>query len=114
MDFLSVILKETIFFFNEVSIYLLFGFIIAGILHVLFPESIIRRHLGRDSFGSVLKSTLFGIPIPLCSCGVVPVAASLRNSGASKGATISFLISTPQVGADSFIGSSKAHIDVTY
>jgi len=103
MDFLSVILKETIFFFNEVSIYLLFGFIIAGILHVLFPESIIRRHLGRDSFGSVLKSTLFGIPIPLCSCGVVPVAASLRNSGASKGATISFLISTPQVGADSFM-----------
>ena len=103
MDFLSVILKETILFFNEVSIYLLFGFIIAGILHVLFPESIIRRHLGRDSFGSVLKSTLFGIPIPLCSCGVVPVAASLRNSGASKGATISFLISTPQVGADSFM-----------
>ncbi len=103
MDFLSVILKEIIFFFNEVSIYLLFGFIIAGILHVLFPESIIRRHLGRDSFGSVLKSTLFGIPIPLCSCGVVPVAASLRNSGASKGATISFLISTPQVGADSFM-----------
>jgi len=103
MDFLSVIFKETIFFFNEVSIYLLFGFIIAGILHVLFPESIIRRHLGSDSFGSVLKSTLFGIPIPLCSCGVVPVAASLRNSGASKGATISFLISTPQVGADSFM-----------
>jgi len=104
MDFLSVILKETIILFLiEVSIYLLFGFIIAGILHVLFPESIIRRHLGRDSFGSVLKSTLFGIPIPLCSCGVVPVAASLRNSGASKGATISFLISTPQVGADSFM-----------
>ena len=103
MDFLSVVLKEIIFFFNEVSIYLLFGFIIAGILHVLFPESIIRRHLGRDSFGSVFKSTLFGIPIPLCSCGVVPVAASLRNSGASKGATISFLISTPQVGADSFM-----------
>ena len=103
MGFISIILKEIIFFFNEVSIYLLFGFIIAGILHVLFPESIIRRHLGRDSFGSALKSTLFGIPIPLCSCGVVPVAASLRNSGASKGATISFLISTPQVGADSFM-----------
>ena len=92
-----------LFFFNEVSIYLLFGFVVAGILHVLFPESIIRRHLGRDSFGSVIKSTLFGIPIPLCSCGVVPVAASLRNSGASKGATVSFLISTPQIGADSFM-----------
>ncbi len=70
---------------------------------MIFPETIIRRHLGNDSFGSVIKSTLFGIPLPLCSCGVVPVAASLRNSGASRGASISFLISTPQVGADSFM-----------
>ncbi len=103
MDFIVLISKEILFFFNEVAIYLLFGFVLAGILHVLFPESIIRRHLGRNSFASVAKSTLFGIPIPLCSCGVVPVAASLRNSGASKGATISFLISTPQIGADSFM-----------
>ena len=103
MNFVSVVLKEILFFFNEVSIYLLFGFIMAGVLHILFPESIIRRHLGRNSFYSVIKSTLFGIPIPLCSCGVVPVAASLKRSGASKGATISFLISTPQVGADSFM-----------
>jgi len=103
MNFLSDVLKETLFFFNEVSIYLLFGFLMAGVLHVLFPESIIRRHLGRNSFYSVIKSTLFGIPIPLCSCGVVPVAASLKRSGASKGATISFLIATPQVGADSFM-----------
>ena len=103
MNFVSAVLKEILFFFNEVSIYLLFGFIMAGLLHALFPESIIRRHLGRNSFYSVIKSTLFGIPIPLCSCGVVPVAASLKNSGASKGATISFLISTPQVGADSFM-----------
>lgn len=72
-------------------------------LHVLFPESIIRRHLGHNSFLSVLKSTIFGIPLPLCSCGVVPMAASLKNSEASKGATISFLISTPQIGADSFM-----------
>jgi hypothetical protein len=103
MDFLVPVLKKILFFFNEVSIYLLFGFIVAGVLHVLFPESIVRRHLGRNSFASVMKSTLFGMPIPLCSCGVVPVAASLKNSGASKGATISFLISTPQVGADSFM-----------
>ncbi len=103
MDFFTLISEEILFFYNEVAIYLLLGFFLAGILHVLFPESIIRRHLGRNSFGSVVKSTLFGIPIPLCSCGVVPVAASLRNSGASKGATISFLISTPQIGADSFM-----------
>ncbi|MDY6972131.1 MAG: permease, partial [Thermodesulfobacteriota bacterium] len=103
MDILYYILRESLFFFNEVAIYLLFGFIMAGALHVLFPESIVRRHLGHRTFRSALKSTLFGIPIPLCSCGVVPVAASMRNSGASRGATVSFLIATPQVGADSFM-----------
>ena len=92
-----------IYILKEIVIYLLLGFIIAGVLHVLFPESIIRRHLGHNSFLSVMKSTLFGIPLPLCSCGVVPMAASLKNSGASKGATVSFLIATPQVGADSFM-----------
>lgn len=103
MNFVVHVLREILFFFNEIAIYLLFGFVVAGVLHVLFPESIIRRHLGRNSFLSVIKSTLFGIPLPLCSCGVVPMAASLKNSGASKGATISFLISTPQIGADSFM-----------
>ena len=97
------VLKEIVFFFNEIAIYLLFGFIVAGVLHVLFPESIIRRHFGHNSLLSVIKSTLFGIPLPLCSCGVVPMAASLKNSGASRGATVSFLIATPQVGADSFM-----------
>lgn len=103
MNFIISVSKEILFFFNETAIYLLFGFIIAGILHVLFPESIIRRHLGRRSFYSVIKSTIFGIPLPLCSCGAVPVSASLKKSGASDGATISFLIATPQVGADSFM-----------
>lgn len=103
MNFIISVSKEILFFFNETAIYLLFGFIIAGILHVLFPESIIRRHLGRNSFYSVIKSTIFGIPLPLCSCGAVPVSASLKKSGASDGATISFLIATPQVGADSFM-----------
>jgi uncharacterized membrane protein YraQ (UPF0718 family)/copper chaperone CopZ len=103
LDIIIDILKEFLSFYYEVAVYLLFGFILAGILHLFFPESFIRRHLGRDTFGSVIKSTLFGIPLPICSCGVVPVAASLKNSGASRGAVISFLIATPQVGADSFM-----------
>lgn len=82
MNFLVHVLREILFFFNEVSLYLLFGFVIAGVLHVLFPDSIIRRHLGHNTFGSVIKSTLFGIPLPLCSCGALPVAASLNKSGA--------------------------------
>lgn len=103
MDFIVHLIREIAVFFNEVAIYLLFGFLVAAILHIFFPESIIRRHLGKDSLGSVIKATLFGIPLPICSCGVVPVATSLKNSGASKGATVSFLITTPQVGADSFM-----------
>ncbi|MBU1168335.1 MAG: permease [Proteobacteria bacterium] len=103
MDFIIHFLREIVIFFNEVAIYLLFGFFVAAILHIFFPESMIRRHLGKDSLGSVIKATLFGIPLPICSCGVVPVATSLKNSGASKGATVSFLITTPQVGADSFM-----------
>jgi len=103
MDFVISIIKEIAIFYNEVAIYLLFGFLVAGILHILFPESIIRRHLGKNSFGSVIKSTIFGIPLPICSCGVVPVAVSIKNSGASKGSVVSFLVATPQVGADSFM-----------
>jgi len=103
LNYLTVFINEIIYFFNEIAIYLIFGFLVAGILHVLFPDSLVRRHLGKGSFGSVIKSTLFGIPLPLCSCGVVPVATSLRRSGASKGSVVSFLISTPQVGADSFM-----------
>lgn len=103
LDIAVDLAKEIIGFYYEVAIYLFFGFILAGILHVFFPESIVRRYLGRDTFGSVIKSTLLGIPLPICSCGVVPVAASLKNSGASRGSVISFLIATPQVGADSFM-----------
>ena len=103
MHYILLFIHELVYFFNEIAIYLIFGFIVAGILHVLFPDSVVRNHLGKGSMGSVLKSTLFGIPLPLCSCGVVPVATSLRRSGASKGSVVSFLISTPQVGADSFM-----------
>ena len=103
MEFVIDFFKEVVFFFNEISIYLIFGFLMAGILHIVFPESIVRKHLGNSSLGSVVKSTLFGIPLPLCSCSVVPVATSLQKSGASKGSIVSFLITTPQIGADSFM-----------
>lgn len=103
MEYISSFINEIVYFFNEISIYLVFGFMVAGILHILFPDSMVRKHLGAGSISSVLKSTLFGMPLPLCSCGVVPVATSLRRSGASKGSVVSFLISTPQVGADSFL-----------
>jgi len=85
--------------------YILFGLIFAGILHELVPDSIVTKHLGNDNVLSVVKSTIFGIPLPVCSCGVIPLATSIKKSGASKGATLSFLISTPITGVDSIMAT---------
>ena len=85
--------------------YILFGLAFAGVLHELVPDSIVTKHLGKESISSVIKSTIFGIPLPVCSCGVIPLATSIKKSGASKGATLSFLISTPITGVDSIMAT---------
>jgi uncharacterized membrane protein YraQ (UPF0718 family)/copper chaperone CopZ len=81
--------------------WLFLGLGLAGVLHVLLPAQFIVRHLGRGSFANVVKAALFGVPMPLCSCGVIPAAIGLKKEGASDGAATSFLISTPQTGVDS-------------
>lgn len=86
---------------NEMSPYILFGFLIAGILHVFVSAESLGRHLSGRGWSPVVKAALFGIPLPLCSCGVLPTAVALRNRGASKGASTAFLIATPQTGIDS-------------
>lgn len=85
--------------------YLLLGFGIAGVLYVFVPTRAYNRYLARPGFRSVLNATLLGIPLPLCSCGVLPTAVSLRRSGASRGACTSFLIATPQTGIDSIFAT---------
>jgi len=85
----------------EMSPYLLFGFFMAGILSVLVSQRLVEKHLGGTGIWPLVKASLFGIPLPLCSCGVIPVSMSLHKHGASKGSTISFLLSTPQTGMDS-------------
>ena len=85
----------------EMSPYLLFGFLAAGILSVFISQRVVEKHLGGKGIWPLVKASLFGVPLPLCSCGVIPVSMSLHKHGASKGATISFLLSTPQTGADS-------------
>jgi len=85
--------------------YTLSGLLFAGILHEIVPESLVTKHLGKDNVSSVVKSTLFGIPLPVCSCGVIPLATAIKKSGASKGATLSFLISTPITGVDSILAT---------
>jgi hypothetical protein len=88
---------------GQMSPYLLFGFAAAGALSLLISARTVERHLGGPGFWPVFKAALFGVPLPLCSCGVIPVGASLHRKGASRGATVAFLISTPQTGVDSIM-----------
>ncbi len=105
MEFIKEIIATIFSIFNEMSIYLLLGFLFAGILHVLVPQRLFSKYLSKNNWVSVLYATLFGIPLPLCSCGVIPTAMALYKEGASKGAVISFLIATPQTGVDSIIAT---------
>jgi uncharacterized membrane protein YraQ (UPF0718 family) len=85
----------------ESSVYILFGLLVSGLLHMFLNPSSVARHFSKGRFRSVLKASLLGIPIPLCSCGVLPAAVALRKQGANRGATTAFLISTPESGIDS-------------
>ncbi|GAB6070907.1 SO_0444 family Cu/Zn efflux transporter [Thiomicrorhabdus hydrogeniphila] len=90
----------------ESAPWLVLGLILGGLIKTMLPTEFLNKHLKADSLGSISKATLLGAPLPLCSCGVVPAAVGLRQAGASKSATVSFLISTPETGVDS--------ISVTY
>ena len=101
MEVVIRILDASWLMLGEMAPYLLLGFFVAGVLSVLVSAEWVERHLGRGGVSQVVKASVFGVPLPLCSCGVLPVAASLRRHGASRGATTSFLLSTPQTGVDS-------------
>lgn len=101
MDMIIGLLKEIWDTFTSAAPYIIFGTFMAGFIHIFFDREKIVKHLGKPGFKSVFLAALFGIPLPLCSCGVLPTAMSLRKNGASKGATLSFLISTPETGVDS-------------
>ena len=98
-------MEKILILINEMAPYLLLGFLIAGLMHAFIPQGLYSRYLANGNFRSVALATLFGIPLPLCSCGVIPTAMSLRREGASKGATTAFLIATPQTGVDSIIAT---------
>ncbi|MCK4858495.1 MAG: SO_0444 family Cu/Zn efflux transporter [candidate division Zixibacteria bacterium] len=100
-DTLMEIVTESWLVLGQMAPYLLFGFLVAGVLSVYVSSEWVERHLGGRGFASVLKASLFGVPLPLCSCGVIPVSVSIRRHGASRAATTAFLLSTPQTGVDS-------------
>ena len=104
-DILINISKSVWYLLLEMSPYLLFGFFISGVLNLVIPREKIYKHLSGNKISSIIKASLFGVPLPLCSCGVIPVAAYLRKEGAGKGSTVSFLSSTPTSGIDSILAT---------
>jgi uncharacterized membrane protein YraQ (UPF0718 family)/copper chaperone CopZ len=105
IEFIQKYLAELWFLLLEMAPWLLLGLIFAGLLKVYFPQKHIDKYLGKSNFRSSLNAALLGIPMPLCSCGVIPTGISFYKNGASKGATNSFLISTPQTGVDSIFAT---------
>jgi uncharacterized membrane protein YraQ (UPF0718 family) len=97
IDFLKNLLELSL----EAAPWLVLGLIIGGLMKSLIPTSFLQKHLSGSGFSSVIKAAIFGAPLPLCSCGVIPAALGLRRAGASKPATVSFLVSTPETGIDS-------------
>jgi uncharacterized membrane protein YraQ (UPF0718 family) len=110
MNVVLEILVESWKLLQQSSLYVLFGIFVAGLMHVFVRPEAVSRHLGKGKVSSVLKAAALGVPVPLCSCGVLPAAVSLKKQGASNGATTAFLISTPESGVDS-IALTYALID---
>lgn len=105
LNYIDKYFSELWFLVLEMAPWLLLGLIFAGLLKVYFPQKHIEKYLGNSNFRSAANATFIGIPMPLCSCGVIPTGISFFRNGASKGATNSFLISTPQTGVDSILAT---------
>lgn len=105
MDFVANYFSAVYYLVGEMAPWLLFGLVFAGLLKVYFPQKHIDKYLGKSNFKSAVNASLLGVPLPLCSCGVIPTGISFYKNGASRGATNSFLISTPQTGVDSIFAT---------
>ena len=101
LSIVTRLITESWLVLGQMAPYLLLGFLVAGVLSVCISPAWVERRLGGRGVGPVLSASLFGVPLPLCSCGVIPVSASIRQHGASRAATTAFLLSTPQTGVDS-------------
>lgn len=105
LEYISFFIRELWVLLMEMAPYLLLGFLFAGVLKVIFPKRLIKKYIGGSNFRSAFSASLLGVPLPLCSCGVLPTGIGFYKNGASKGATVSFLVSTPQTGVDSIIAT---------
>lgn len=103
MEYIIRFWNELVDLTVEMAPYLMLGFLFAGILYAWFPAAKMTKYLGKNNASSALNAAILGVPLPLCSCGVIPTGVSFYKNGASKGSAVSFLISTPQTGVDSIM-----------
>src|SRR5512133_3755746 len=101
LNFVITFIQATWEIWVDAAPFVLLGFLVAGLARAFISTEIVGKHLGKPGVSSVLKAALIGIPLPLCSCGVIPTALGLKRQGASRGATTAFLIATPETGVDS-------------
>lgn len=99
----AAILVETVRLLYLAAPYLLLGLVMAGFVHVLLPARVVERWLGRPGLGGAARAAAIGVPLPVCSCGVVPLAIEMRRKKASDPASLSFLVTTPESGVDSIL-----------
>ncbi|MCD6331199.1 MAG: permease [Thermoplasmata archaeon] len=104
IEFVKNIVYNIAELWKDIAFYLLIGMFIAGIIHIYLGQKFITKHLGKGKL-SIIKASIFGVPLPVCSCGVIPIASSLREDGASRSATLSFMVSTPTTGIDSIFAT---------
>ncbi|MBU4304600.1 MAG: permease [Candidatus Omnitrophica bacterium] len=105
MEILTGFLNEVFSLWLDVAPYLLFGMAVAGLLHIFLGKEFISQQLGKGGIVSVIKATLLGVPLPICSCGVIPVVSALEKDGAHKSSLLAFLVSTPTSGVDSILAT---------
>ncbi len=105
MQYITLFFNNFIDMFVDMAFYIMLGLVFVGLLNTYVKKETVLRHLGSENISCIFKASLVGVPLPLCSCGVVPTAIGLKKSGASNGATTSFLISTPQTGIDSILAT---------
>lgn len=99
--YISIFFNASMDVFLDSAPFMILGFFMAGLLKAFVPDEWIYTHLNGKGFWPVIKASAVGVPIPLCSCGVIPAAAGLKEKGADKGAVAAFMISTPETGIDS-------------
>ena len=105
MSFFQSFFQTFIDIFLDMSLYMLIGMLLTGVLHVFMKKDTVAKHLGNQSRFSSVKAAVVGVPLPLCSCGVLPTTVYLSQNGATTAAVMAFLISTPQTGIDSIVAT---------